>query len=129
MAKINIQDATGALAEVDVNLELFRAASESGFAHGLRQLDAKIQTAPDGLTASQQVYAQLGFARKDITLKAVMGMDAYQGASTQDNSITGRLVTQAFLMDAIESALRANDYGIMGIFNRKAAVTDSIAVS
>jgi hypothetical protein len=127
MAKINIQDSTGALAEVDVNLELFRAASESGFAHGLRQLDAKIQTAPDGLTASQQVYAQLGFARKDITLKAVMGMDAYQGASTQDNSITGRLVTQAFLMDAIESALRANDYGIVGIFNRKAAVTDSIA--
>ena len=126
MAKINIQDATGALAEVDVNLELFRAASESGFAHGLRQLDAKIQTAPDGLTASQQVYAQLGFARKDITLKAVMGMDAYQGASTQDNSITGRLVTQAFLMDAIESALRSSDYGIMGIFNRKAAVIDSI---
>ena len=126
MAKLNIQDATGARAEIDVDLNLFRAAADAGAAHGLRHLDATIATKPDDLTPSQQVYAQLGLHRKDITLKAAMGMDAYQGASTQDNSVTGRLVTQAFLMDAIESSLRSSDYGIMGIFNRKAAVVDSI---
>ena len=126
MAKLNIQDATGARAEVDINLDLFRAASEAGAAHGLRQLDATIATNPDDLKPSEQVYAQLGLHRKDITLKAAMGMDAYQGASTQDNSITGRLVTQAFLMDAVESSLRSSDYGIMGVFNSKAAATDSI---
>lgn len=126
MAKLNIQDATGARAEVDVNLDLFRAAADAGAAHGLRHLDATIATKPDDLTPSQQVYAQLGLHRKDITLKAAMGMEAYQGASTQDNSITGRLVTQAFLMDAIESSLRSSDYGITGIFNSKAAVVDSI---
>ena len=126
MAKLNIQDATGARAEVDVNLDLFRAAADAGAAHGLRHLDATIPTKTDDLTPSQQVYAQLGLHRKDITLKAAMGMEAYQGASTQDNSITGRLVTQAFLMDAIESSLRSSDYGIMGIFNSKAAVIDSI---
>ena len=126
MAKLNIQDATGARAEVDINLDLFRAASEAGAAHGLRHLDATIATNPDDLKPSEQVYAQMGLHRKDITLKAAMGMDAYQGASTQDNSITGRLVTQAFLMDAIESSLRSSDYGITGIFNSKAAVVDSI---
>ena len=126
MAKLNIQDATGARAEVDVNLDLFRAAADGGHAHGLRKLDATIPTKVDDLTPSQQVYAQLGLHRKDITLKAAMGMEAYQGASTQDNSITGRLVTQAFLMDAIESSLRSSDYGITGIFNSKAAVVDSI---
>ena len=126
MAKLNIQDATGARAEVDINLDLFRAASEAGAAHGLRHLDATIATNPDDLKPSEQVYAQMGLHRKDITLKAAMGMDAYQGASTQDNSITGRLVTQAFLMDAIESSLRSSDYGIMGVFNSKAAATDSI---
>ena len=126
MAKLNIQDATGARTEVDVNLDLFRAAADAGAAHGLRHLDATIPTKTDDLTPSQQVYAQLGLHRKDITLKAAMGMEAYQGASTQDNSITGRLVTQAFLMDAIESSLRSSDYGITGIFNSKAAVVDSI---
>ena len=126
MAKFKIQDATGALAEVDVDMSLFRAAADGGHAHGLRKLDATIPTKVDDLTPSQQVYAQLGLHRKDITLKAAMGMEAYQGASTQDNSITGRLVTQAFLMDAIESSLRSSDYGITGIFNSKAAVVDSI---
>ena len=126
MSKFKIQDATGAIAEVDVDLNLFRAAADGGSAHGLRHLDNTIQTRPDDLTPSQQVYAQAGLHRRDITLKAAMGLDAYQGASTQDNSITGRLVTQAFLMDAIEASLRSSDYGIMGVFNSKAAVTDSI---
>lgn len=126
MAKIKVQDATGALAEVDVGLELFREAADTGFAHGLRKLDAMIPTTTDQPTASQQVYAQLGLHRKDISLKAALDMGGYQGASTQDNSVTGRLVTQAFLMDTIESALRSSDYGITGIFNSKAAVTDSI---
>lgn len=126
MAQINIQDSTGAVAAVEVDLALFQAASETGFAHGLRKLDASISTTPEQLTPSQQVYTQMGLHRKDITLKAAMGMDAYQGAATQDGSVTGRLVTQAFLMDAVESSLRSNDYGIQGLFNSKAAVTDSI---
>lgn len=126
MAKFKIQDATGALAEVEVDMALFRAASDAGHAHGLRQLDATIQTAPEGLTASQQVYAQLGLHRKDVSFAHALNMTGYSAASTQDNSITGRLVTQAFLMDAIEASLRSSDYGITGLFNRKAAVTDSI---
>lgn len=126
MAQINIQDSTGAVAGVDVDLNLFQAASEKGFTHGLRKLDASIITTPEQLKPSEQVYAQLGLHRKDITLKAAMGMEAYQGASTQDGSVTGRLVTQAFLMDAIESGLRSNDYGIQGLFNSKAAVSDAI---
>lgn len=126
MAKFQIEDSTGALAEVEVDLASFRAASEAGFAHGLKALDAKINTNPDQLKASLQVYTQMGLHRKDLTIKAAMDMAGYQGASTQDNSITGRLVTQAFLMDTIENKLRENDYGIMGIFNGRAAVTDSI---
>lgn len=126
MAKFQIEDSTGALAEVEVNLDSFRAASEAGFAHGLKALDAKINTNTDQLKASHQVYTQMGLHRKDLTIKAAMDMAGYQGASTQDNSITGRLVTQAFLMDTIENKLRENDYGIMGIFNARAAVTDSI---
>lgn len=126
MAKFKIQDSTGALAEVEVDLNLFRAAADGGFAHGLRHLDAQIVTNTEQPTASQQVYAQMGLHRKDLSLKAALDMGGYQGATTQDNSITGRLVTQAFLMDTIENALRSNDYGITGIFNSRAAVTDSI---
>ena len=126
MAKFKIQDASGALAEVDVDMSLFRAAADGGHAHGLRKLDAEVQTAPEGLTASQQVYAQLGLHRKDVSFGHALDMKGFQAASTQDNSITGRLVVQAFLMDAIEASLRSSDYGITGLFNRKAAVTDSI---
>lgn len=126
MAKFQIEDSTGALAEVDVDLGMFRAAVDAGYVHGLRELDNRINTNENGLTASQQVYTQMGLHRKNITIKAAMDMAGYQGASTQDNSITGRLVTQAFLMDTIENKLRANDYGILGIFNSRAAVTDAI---
>lgn len=126
MAKIKVQDFSGAVSEIDVNLEFFRAASDSGYAHGLRKLDDMVVTSKDQPTASQQVYAQLGLHRKDTTLKQAFDMTAYQGASTQDGGVTGRLVTQAFLMDAIESSLRSTDYGITGIFSKKAAVVDSI---
>jgi hypothetical protein len=126
MAKFQIEDSTGALAEVDVDLGTFRAAVDAGYVHGLKELDDRIMTNENGLTASQQVYTQMGLHRKNITIKAAMDMAGYQGASTQDNSITGRLVTQAFLMDTIENKLRANDYGILGIFNSRAAVTDAI---
>lgn len=126
MAKFKIQDATGALVEVDVNMDTFHAASEAGAVHGLRHLDNQIQTSADGLTASQQIYAQAGLHRADLSLKDVLDLKGYQGASTQDGSVTGRLVTQAYLMDVIENALRESDYGIMGLFNRKAALVQSI---
>lgn len=126
MAKFNIQDAAGAVAEVDVNLETFRAAADQGHVHALRQLDETIQTQAGQLTPSQQIYAQAGFGRENMSLRDALELKGYQGASTQDGSVTGRLVAQAYLMDVIENALRASDYGIMGIFNRKAAVVQSI---
>ena len=126
MSKIGIQDATGAIAQVEIDLALFGRAEVAGHAHGLRELDATIQTNADQPTPSQQVYAQLGLNRPGITMKSAMDMSQYQGASTQDGSVTGRLVVQAYLMDNIENALRESDYGIVGLFNSKAAVTDSI---
>ena len=126
MSTIGIQDATGAVNQVEIDLPLFGRAEASGHAHGLRELDATIQTNPDQPTPSQQIYSQLGLNRPGITMKAALNMSAYQGASTQDGSVTGRLVVQAYLMDAIENSLRASDYGIVGLFARKAAATDSI---
>jgi len=130
MSKIGIQDEAGAVHQIDVDLALFRTAEVNGHAHGLRELDSMVATSPDQPTPSQQVYAQLGLNRPGTTMKQAMEMSHYKGgdqaASTQDGSVTGRLVIQAFLMDSIESALRPSDYGIVGLFGAKAAAVDSI---
>ena len=130
MSKLKIQDADMAVHEIDINLDMFRKAEANGMANGMRQLDAEVPTNADQPTASQQVYAHLGLARAGTTMKDAMDMKHYQhgdsAASTQDGSVTGRLVVQAYLMDTIESSLRESDYGLTALFTKKAAVVDSI---
>ena len=127
--KFNIIDHTGAQAEVDVNLQLAGEAKAAGAVHPLAHLDNKVVTNPDQPTARQQVYAQMGLLRKGLKLQEAMDAvyaPASAGPAVDDGLITGRLVTQAYLFDAISSKLSASDYGIMGIFNRKAAAVDTI---
>ena len=127
--KFNIIDHTGAQAEVDVNLQLAGEAKAAGAVHPLAHLDNKVVTNPDQPTARQQVYAQMGLLRKGVKLQEAMDAvyaPASAGPAVDDGLITGRLVTQAYLFDAISSKLSASDYGIMGIFNRKAAAVDTI---
>lgn len=127
--KFNIVDHTGAQAEVDVNLQLAGEAKAAGAVHPLAHLDNKVVTNPDQPTARQQVYAQMGLLRKGLKLQEAMDAvyaPASAGPAVDDGLITGRLVTQAYLFDAISSKLSQSDYGIMGIFNRKAAAVDTI---
>lgn len=127
--KFNIVDHTGAQAEVDVNLQLAGEAKAAGAVHPLAHLDNKVVTNPDQPTARQQVYAQMGLLRKGLKLQEAMDAvyaPANAGPAVDDGLITGRLVTQAYLFDAISSKLSQSDYGIMGIFNRKAAAVDTI---
>lgn len=129
-----ITDNNGGVDQVDVDLSLMSEAQAAGAKHPLAHLDNKIVVAEGLPTARQQVYAQLGFHRKDLTLaQAVDATVAVQagltGPTTADNSVTGRLATQAYLFDAIEGTLRSNDYGILGIFNSRAAQVDSIAAT
>lgn len=126
--KFNIQTtASGERHEIDVNLALANEAQHKGAKHPLAYLDDKVTVGATMPTPRQQVYAQLGLNDKNIKLKDAMDASRIQGAATDDGSITGRLVTQAYLFDAIESSLRKSDYGIQGLFNRKAAQVDSIA--
>lgn len=129
-----ITDNNGGVDQVDVDLSLMSEAQAAGAKHPLAHLDNKIVVAEGLPTARQQVYAQLGFHRKDLTLaQAVDATVAVQagltGPTTADNSVTGRLATQAYLFDAIEGTLRSNDYGILGVFNSRAAQVDSIAAT
>ncbi len=127
--KFNIIDHTGAQAEVDVNLQLMGEAKAAGAVHPLAHLDNKIQTSAEQPTARQQVYAQMGLLRKGLKLQEAMDAvyaPASAGPAVDDGLITGRLVTQAYLFDAIESKLNESDYGILGLFNRKAAAVDTI---
>ena len=128
--KFNIIDHTGARADVDVDMTLTQEAKASGAVHTLAHLNNKIVTNPDQPTASQQIYAQMGFTRKSLKLQEAMDATfapASMGSVVSDsNLISGRLVTQAYLFEAVESKLRASDYGIVALFNSRAAATDSI---
>lgn len=128
--KFNIIDHTGARADVDVNLQLTAEAKAAGAVHPLAHLDNKILTNPDQPTARQQIYAQTGLMRKGLKLQEAMDAvyaPANAGPAVEDsNLISGRLVTQAYLFDAIESKLRSSDYGLTEIFTRKAAAVDTI---
>ena len=131
--KFGIQTTTaGAIDQIDIDLNLAAEAQAAGAKHPLAYLDSKIPVAPGLPLPRQQVYLQTGLANPGITLKdALDGRAAIQagltGPTTNDGSVTGRLVTQAYLFDAIENKLRASDYGIIGLFNRKAAAVDSIS--
>lgn len=129
--KFGIIHADGASHQVDLSTEVIREAAKKGAKHPLALLDAKCDTGTENPTARQQIYEQMGMADTSISFKDAMDGAAFKGpetafASTDDGSVTGRLVTQAFLFDAIESSLRRNDYGLSVIFNRKAAQVDSI---
>lgn len=130
-----ITDNNGGVDQVEIDLALVADAKASGAKHPLAHLDNTVATAEGLPTARQQVYAQMGLHRRDIKLGEAMDATVYAtqmgltGPTTADGSITGRLVTQAFLFDAIEGTLRSNDYGILGIFNSRAAQVDSIAAT
>lgn len=127
--KFNIIDHTGAQADVDVGLQLTAEAKAAGAVHPLAHLDNKIVTSAEQPTARQQVYAQMGFTHKGLKLQEAMDAvyaPANAGPAVDDGLITGRLVTQAYLFDAISSKLNESDYGILGLFNRKAAAVDTI---
>ena len=127
--KFNIIDHTGARADVDVNMQFTAEAKAAGAVHPLAHLDNKIVTNPDQPTPRQQVYAQMGLLRKGLKLQEAMDAvyaPANAGPAVEDGLITGRLVTQAYLFDAISSKLRSSDYGLTEIFTRKAAAVDTI---
>lgn len=128
--KFNIVDHTGAQAEVDVNLQFTAEAKAAGAVHPLAHLDNKVLTNADQPTARQQVYAQMGLLRKGLKLQEAMDAvyaPANAGPAVDDsNLISGRLVTQSYLFDSIESKLRSSDYGLTEIFTRKAAAVDTI---
>lgn len=122
--KFGIVDHTGATHQMEVDLGLFRAAADEGSKHGLAHLDKLVFTGDKTPTAAQQVYAQMGIGLRPMS-DILDGR--FQGASvTEDGSIAGRLAIQAFLMDSMEDKLRENDYGIVALFNRKAARVDTI---
>lgn len=130
-----ITDNNGGVDQVEIDLALTSEAKAAGAKHPLAHLDNKVAVAEGLPTARQQVYAQMGLHRKDITLAQALDASVYAtqmgltGPTTADGSITGRLVTQAYLFDAMEATLRSNDYGILGIFNSRAAAVDSIAAT
>ena len=99
--KIGIYDSKNTINEVDVDLNLFRSASEEGFKHGLAKLNSMVPTGDNQATAAQQVYARLGVG--STNLANVMSGQFVAGAVTEDGSITGRLAIQAYLMDAMET--------------------------
>lgn len=127
--KFNIIDHTGARADIDINMQFTAEAKAAGAVHPLAHLDNKVLTNADQPTARQQVYAQTGLLRKGLKLQEAMDAvyaPANAGPAVEDGLITGRLVTQSYLFDSIESKLRSSDYGLTEIFTRKAAAVDTI---
>lgn len=132
--KVHIEDVNGSH-EVDIN-QILGLAEAAGAKHPVAYLNDRHMVAEGQPTASQQIYQQMGFADRGISVAKIMsgralaerhGIDFTAGAIQNDGSITGRLVTQAYLMDAIENKLVASDYGFTGLFNSHAAVVDSIS--
>ena len=122
--KFTIVDHAGQNQQMEVDLGLFRAAADEGAKHGLAHLDNLVYTGDNKPTAAQQVYAQMGIGLRPLS--DILDGRFQGGAVTEDGSIAGRLAVQAFLMDSMEDKLRDNDYGIVGIFNKKAARVDTI---
>lgn len=130
MAKIKVLDYAGQCQELDLGMDTLKEAEASGAPHVLRHLDDKVFTG-DNPSVSQQVYAVMGVGRKRATVRDVQEARAidqsrFEAASTNDGSVVGRIVTMAYLMDAIENQLSSKDYGINAVFNKKAAIVDAI---
>lgn len=125
--QIGIIDQHGQVHQATVGLETLAEAKAGGFKHVPAMLNARFPTRKDQPTASQQLYAQMGAGQKNLKMNyALQGQGFTAGAVTEDGSIAGRLVALPYLMDTLENKLTASDYGIQALFNRKAAVIDSI---
>ena len=125
--QIGIIDQHGQVHQAAVGLETLAEAKAGGFKHVPAMLNARFPTRKDQPTASQQLYAQMGAGQKNLKMNyALQGQGFTAGAVTEDGSIAGRLVALPYLMDTLENKLTASDYGIQALFNRKAAVIDSI---
>ena len=122
-------NAQGTQHKLDVNLAFAAQARDAAAAHPLAHLDTVVRVDAGMPTPRQQAYHQLGLTNRNITIADAMNCRALLGAGpvTEADQVTGRLAVQAYLFDAIENKLRESDYGIQGLFNRKAAQVDSIA--
>lgn len=122
-------NAQGTQHKLDVNLAFAAQARDAAAAHPLAHLDTVVRVDAGMPTPRQQAYHQLGLTSRNITIADAMNCRALLGAGpvTEADQVTGRLAVQAYLFDAIENRLRESDYGIQGLFNRKAAQVDSIA--
>ena len=125
--QIGIVDQHGQVHQASVGLETLAEAKAGGFKHVPAMLNARYPTRKDQPTASQQLYAQMGAGQKNLKMNYdLQGQGFTAGAVTEDGSIAGRLVALPYLMDTLENKLTASDYGIQALFNRKAAVIDTI---
>lgn len=125
--QIGIVDQHGQVHQASVGLETLAEAKAGGFKHVPAMLNARYPTRKDQPTASQQLYAQMGAGQKNLKMNyALQGQGFTAGAVTEDGSIAGRLVALPYLMDTLENKLTSSDYGIQALFNRKAAVIDTI---
>lgn len=133
--KFNIQTSANEKHEFDLTMSTLHEAKDKGAKHVLAHVDSVVQVDAGIPSARQQIYAQLGFADKGLRMsEALNPVDQVKalnigGAAVvaDEISVTGRLATQAYLYDTIEKTLRENDYGLGGIFTKKAALVDSIA--
>lgn len=117
---------------VDINLTLNQAAERAGAASVLAYIDNTVHVAEGQAAPSSQIAAQLGLDR-GVSFRDAMDATHYcgpqgaQAASTEDGSVTGRLVTQAVLLRTIENALRPDNSGYAAMLNRYAALRQSVA--
>lgn len=131
--KFNIQTSATERHAYDVTMATLFAAKDAGAKHILAHVDSEVQVAAGLPSARQQIYAQLGFGDKGMSLANALNPEAQLRAISagpvvaDEITVTGRLAVQAFLYDTIEKTLRENDYGLGGIFTKKAALVDSIA--
>lgn len=122
---INVVNHEGASIACPVDMEATKRAMDNGHKHALAMYNAEIYTGEGQPTVAQQVYAQMGFGTGRPMADVLEGK-FLAGAVTNDGAVAGRLAVQAYLMDSVEDKLRANDYGIVGVFNRKAATVLSV---
>ena len=136
--KFNIQlNATGSRTEVAVDEALVMEAQahhtanpySSNAKHPLAYLDHKVsaEMGENMPTPRQQIYAQLGLGDKNLRLGEALNGTRLGAANVADGTLTGRLIALPYLFDTVENGMRESDYGIVGLFNKKAAQVDSIA--
>lgn len=134
MTKLTVIDSQGQRQELDVSMDAAKVAAGEGYRSLFAKWDSEIVTAEGAPTASQQICAQnhLYLAGGKMNIPNVVMADILDGqnsaaSNVQDAAPASRILFPPFLMTAIDSALRSQDYGALSVFNSKAAVTESIA--